>query len=113
MKKILLIVLFCLLPVICYANKSLTVIINNNFDETVLVYIDSIDHSLDYPFPIPIFGGEIKAHEFHIMLKREYNQPPYRYILTVQRWNGNNWYIFERKIICIEPAFKIYFVDVG
>ena len=117
MKK-LIIILILSLATICYAEKPLTISIYNTTDQMVIVYIDSIDHGVVvdgrvYPRPMPVCGGEIDAHSEFILSPREYNKPPYRYILTVCRLKGRTVISKKSTMFIIAPPDKEHIITIG
>ena len=103
MKK--LIISLILLASVCFADSKLNITFHNDTDETVIVYMDSVDHDVKvngrkYPFPMSVCGGELKPGEDFKLLPRPHNKPPYRYIVK--------WYIkgeMRREVIKIPPEY--------
>ena len=105
MKKLIIIGII-LAASICFADTKLNITFHNDTDETVIVYMDSIDHDVKingrkYPFPIPVCGGELKPGADFKLLPRPHNMPPHRYIVK--------WYIkgkMRGNIIEIYPEYE-------
>ena len=116
MKKLIALIVLILafaVPSICDAGKNLIIIVDNSFDEKILVYVDSIDHKMDYPFPRPVFGGEIGPGDHHVMAPREHNQSPYRYRVIVCRLFEGTWREVERRIVVIGSEYRVFFITTG
>ena len=110
-----LILLLCLIPSICFADLS--IIIENKSKETVLTYIDSIDHDLKidgvkWPYNVPVCGAEMKSGSIYQLGTRKHNKAPYRYKLTVLKRHEGRWNICAIKIFKIAPDIKKYLVLV-
>jgi len=118
MKKLIILVLLLSITAVCYADKPLTIIIRNNTESMVIVYIDSIDHDVVidgriYPFPMPVCGGEIDPKEDFVLQPRNYNKAPYRYIITVCRTKNRQIISRVKTIFTIEPGKNEHIIIIG